>query len=163
MTRHLFFLLCFKFFSHGNSVGIYRGNISVGKIPRKFTDENIPSVFPFVFINFLVMDPHLWKGFLLRIFQMKKNLKMSRWITLSLKMTMNSHPSLLRLRPPLYHLQSLAVLSLTRQKSKQQVNLTLLPQLMVDGMICSPLTETHPFALNPCISQTIMLFCDVPS
>jgi len=50
-----FFLLCFKFFSHGNSVGIYRGNISVGKIPRKFTDENIPSVFPFVFINFLVV------------------------------------------------------------------------------------------------------------
>ena len=55
MTRHLFFLLCFKFFSHGNSVGIYRGNISVGKIPRKFTDENISSVFPFVFINFLVV------------------------------------------------------------------------------------------------------------
>jgi hypothetical protein len=50
-----FFLLCFKFFSHGNSVGIYRGNISIGKIPRKFTDENIPSVFPFVFINFLVV------------------------------------------------------------------------------------------------------------
>ena len=55
MTRYLFFLLCFKFFCHGNSVGIYRGNISVGKIPRKFTDENIPSVFPFVFINFLVV------------------------------------------------------------------------------------------------------------
>ena len=55
MTRHLFFLLCFKFFSHDNFVGIYRGNISVGKIPRKFTDKNIPSVFPFVFINFLVM------------------------------------------------------------------------------------------------------------
>jgi hypothetical protein len=46
ITRHLFFLLCFKFFSHGNSVG---------KIPRKFTDENILSVFPFVFINFLVV------------------------------------------------------------------------------------------------------------
>jgi hypothetical protein len=55
MTRHLFFCFFFKFFSHGNSVGIYRGNISVGKIPRKFTDENIPSVFPFVFINFLVV------------------------------------------------------------------------------------------------------------
>ena len=55
MTRH-FFLLCFKFFSHGNSVGIYRGNISVGKIPRKFTDENIPSIFSFVFINFLVVS-----------------------------------------------------------------------------------------------------------
>jgi hypothetical protein len=50
-----FFLLCFKFFSHGNSVGIYRGNISIGKIPQKFTDENIPSVFLFVFINFLVV------------------------------------------------------------------------------------------------------------
>jgi hypothetical protein len=50
-----FFLLCFKFFSHGNSVGIYQGNISVGKIPRKFTDKNIPSIFPFVFINFLVV------------------------------------------------------------------------------------------------------------
>jgi len=54
MTRHYFFLLCFNFFSHGNSLGIYRENISVGKIPRKFTDGNIPSVFPFVFINFLV-------------------------------------------------------------------------------------------------------------
>jgi hypothetical protein len=54
-TSSFFFLLCFKIFFHGNSVGIYRGNISVGKIPRKFTDENIPSVFPFVFINFLVV------------------------------------------------------------------------------------------------------------
>ena len=54
-TSSFFFLLCFKFFSHGNSVDIYRGNIFVGKIPRKFTDENIPSVFPFVFINFLVV------------------------------------------------------------------------------------------------------------
>jgi hypothetical protein len=51
-----FFLLCFNFFSHGNSLGIYRGNISVGKIPRKFTDGNIPSVFQFVFINFLVVS-----------------------------------------------------------------------------------------------------------
>jgi hypothetical protein len=57
MTRHqFFFLLCLKFFSHGNSLGIYRGNISVGKSPRKFTDGNIPSVFPFVFINFLVVN-----------------------------------------------------------------------------------------------------------
>jgi hypothetical protein len=56
ITRHLFFLLCFKFFSHGNAVGIYRGNISVGKIPRKFTDGNILSIFPFVFINFLVVQ-----------------------------------------------------------------------------------------------------------
>jgi len=56
MTRHYFFLLCFKFFSHGNSLGIYRGNISIGKIPQKFTDENIPSVFSFVFINFLVVN-----------------------------------------------------------------------------------------------------------
>jgi hypothetical protein len=29
--------------------------MSVGKIPRKFTDGNIPSVFPFVFIGFLVV------------------------------------------------------------------------------------------------------------
>jgi hypothetical protein len=55
MTRHHFFLLCFNFFFHSNSLGIYRGNISVGKIPRKFTDRNIPSVFPFVFIDFLVV------------------------------------------------------------------------------------------------------------
>jgi hypothetical protein len=61
MTRHYFFLLCFNLFSHGNSLGIYRGNISVGKIPRKFTDENIPSVFPFVFIDFLVMNFY-WVG-----------------------------------------------------------------------------------------------------
>jgi hypothetical protein len=59
MTRHLFFLLCFKFFSHGNSIGIYRGNISVGKIPQKFTDGNIPSVFLFVFIDFLVVMNHV--------------------------------------------------------------------------------------------------------
>jgi hypothetical protein len=59
MTRQFFFLLCFKFFSHCNSVGIYRGNISVGKIPRKFTDEIIPSVFLFIFINFLIVLIHL--------------------------------------------------------------------------------------------------------
>jgi hypothetical protein len=51
----IIFLLCFNFFSHGNSLGIYRGNISIGKIPQKFTDENIPSIFPFVFIDFLVV------------------------------------------------------------------------------------------------------------
>jgi hypothetical protein len=39
-------LFCFKFFSHGNSIG---------KISQKFTDENIPSVFLFVFINFLAV------------------------------------------------------------------------------------------------------------
>jgi len=50
-----FFLFCFNFFSHGNSLGICWGNISVGKIPQKFTDENIPLIFPFVFINFLVV------------------------------------------------------------------------------------------------------------
>jgi len=58
-----FFLLCFNFFSHDNSLGLYRGNISVGKIPRKFTDENIPLVFPFVFINFLVVGTDLLKHF----------------------------------------------------------------------------------------------------
>ena len=55
MTRHNFFLLCFNFFSHGNSLGIYRGNISISKISRKFTDGNIPSIFPFVFIDFLIV------------------------------------------------------------------------------------------------------------
>ena len=30
-------------------------NISVGKFPQKFTDGNIPSVFAFVFIDFLVV------------------------------------------------------------------------------------------------------------
>jgi len=50
------FFFCFVlFFSHCNSLDIYRGNISVSKIPRKFTDGNIPSVFPFVFIDFLVV------------------------------------------------------------------------------------------------------------
>jgi hypothetical protein len=29
--------------------------MSVDKIPQKFTDRNIPSVFPFLFINFLVV------------------------------------------------------------------------------------------------------------
>jgi hypothetical protein len=38
--------------SHHNSLGIYRGNISVGKIAQKFTDGNILSVFLFVFIDF---------------------------------------------------------------------------------------------------------------
>jgi hypothetical protein len=56
MTRYHFFCFVLIFFSHGNSLGIYRGNISIGKIPRKFTDENIPSVFPFVFIDFLVVS-----------------------------------------------------------------------------------------------------------
>jgi len=54
-TSSFLFLLCFNFFSHGNSLGIYRGNIFVGKIPRKFIDGNIVSVFPFVFIDFLVV------------------------------------------------------------------------------------------------------------
>jgi hypothetical protein len=54
-TSSFLFLLCFNFFSHGNSLGIYRGNIFVGKIPRKFIDGNIASVFPFVFIDFLVV------------------------------------------------------------------------------------------------------------
>jgi hypothetical protein len=52
MTCHHTFLRCYNFFSHGNSLIIYRGNIFVGKIPRKFTEGNIPLVFPFVFINF---------------------------------------------------------------------------------------------------------------
>ena len=52
-----FFLLCFNFFSHYNSLGIYQRNISVSKISRKFTYENISSVFSFVFIDFLVVFP----------------------------------------------------------------------------------------------------------
>ena len=48
-----FFVL---FFFHCNSLGIYRGNIFVCKIPGKFTDENILSVFLFVFIDFLVVS-----------------------------------------------------------------------------------------------------------
>jgi hypothetical protein len=55
MARHYFFLLCFNFFFHCNSLGKYRENISVGKIHRQFTDKNILSVFLFVFIDFLVM------------------------------------------------------------------------------------------------------------
>ena len=54
-TSSFLFLLCFNFFFHGNSLSIYRGNISVSKIPRKFTDGNIPSLFSSVFINFLVV------------------------------------------------------------------------------------------------------------
>jgi hypothetical protein len=34
--------------------------MSVGKIPRKFTDGNIPSVFPFVFIGFLVVSDEIF-------------------------------------------------------------------------------------------------------
>jgi len=63
--EHIIFFFCFvlNFFSHGNSVGIYRGNIFVGKISRKFTDKNISSVFPFVFINFLVViESHILKS-----------------------------------------------------------------------------------------------------
>jgi len=56
ITRHHFFLLCFNS-AHCNSLGIYRGNIFVGKIPWKFTNENIPSIFPFIFINFLIVTP----------------------------------------------------------------------------------------------------------
>jgi hypothetical protein len=55
ITRHHFFCFVLIFFSHGNSLGIYRGNIYVGKIPQKFTDEKIPSVLQFVFIDFLVV------------------------------------------------------------------------------------------------------------
>jgi len=56
----LFFLLFFKFFSHYYSLGLYRDNIFVGQIPRKFTDGNIPSVFLFVFSNFLVVYETTW-------------------------------------------------------------------------------------------------------
>ena len=49
------FLLCLNCFPHCNSLGIYRGYMSVGKINRKVTDENIPLVFSFVFIDFLIV------------------------------------------------------------------------------------------------------------
>ena len=62
MTHHYFFCFVLIFFFHGNSLGIYRGNIFVGKIPRKFTDGNIPSAFPFVFIDFLVVTSRILKG-----------------------------------------------------------------------------------------------------
>jgi hypothetical protein len=49
ITSSFFFLLCFNYFvSHCNSLSIYQENIAIGKIHRKFTDENIPSIFPFV-------------------------------------------------------------------------------------------------------------------
>ena len=51
-TSLFFFCFVLIFFP---TVIPYRGNISVGKIPQKFTNGNIPSVFPFVFINFLVV------------------------------------------------------------------------------------------------------------
>jgi len=54
-TLLLFFLLCFNFVSHGNSLGIYRGNIFIGKISQKFTNKNIPSIFLFIVIDFLVV------------------------------------------------------------------------------------------------------------
>jgi len=57
MTRHHFILFCFVLiFFHCNSRGKYRGNIFVGKIHWQFTNENIPSVFLFIFANFLVVS-----------------------------------------------------------------------------------------------------------
>jgi hypothetical protein len=55
ITRHCFFCFVLIIFFHCNSLGIYRGNISVSKIHQKFTDENILLVFLFVFINFPVV------------------------------------------------------------------------------------------------------------
>ena len=40
-----FFLLCFKFFSHCNSLGIYRGNISIGKSLKNLPMEIFPRYF----------------------------------------------------------------------------------------------------------------------
>ena len=52
----LFFLLCFNYFVfHCNFRGRYRENIVVGKIRWYMFNGNISSVFPFVFINFLVL------------------------------------------------------------------------------------------------------------
>jgi len=60
MTRHYFFWFVLIFFPSVYTEGVFPsvkslGNISVGKIPWKFTDGNIHSVFPFVFIDILVM------------------------------------------------------------------------------------------------------------
>jgi len=52
----LFFLFCFNFFFHFNSLGKYERNIFVGKIRRLFTNENISSIFLFIFIDFLVVS-----------------------------------------------------------------------------------------------------------
>jgi hypothetical protein len=49
------FYLCFNFFYLCNSLSIYRENNYVGKIPPQFTDGNIPTIFLFVFINFLII------------------------------------------------------------------------------------------------------------
>jgi len=55
---HVIIFFCFVliFLSLHNFLGIYRGNISIGKIPRKFTNKNIFLLFPFIFIGFLVVD-----------------------------------------------------------------------------------------------------------
>jgi len=62
MSSFFFFVLIF--FSHCNSLGKYRENISIGKIRQQFTNENIPLVFSFVFLNFLVVD----KALILRVY-----------------------------------------------------------------------------------------------
>ena len=64
ITRHYFFLLYFNFFSYYISLGKYRGNISVGKIPQKFTDEYIFLIFLFVFIDFLVATDMFFMNYL---------------------------------------------------------------------------------------------------
>jgi hypothetical protein len=64
MECHHFFFFVLIFFSHCNSLGKYRENISVGKIRQQFTNENIPLVFSFVFLNFLVVD----KALILRVY-----------------------------------------------------------------------------------------------
>jgi len=57
IARHHFILFCFVLiFFHCNSLGKYQRNISIGKIRRQFTNENILSVFPFVFADFLVVS-----------------------------------------------------------------------------------------------------------
>jgi hypothetical protein len=55
MASHRFFCFVLIIFSHCNSLSKYRGNIAVNKIRRQLINENILSVFLFVFIDFLVV------------------------------------------------------------------------------------------------------------
>ena len=64
MARHHFFFICFNFFltviPSVYTEGIFLSvksleNLPTEIFPWKFTDENIPSIFPFVFIDFLVV------------------------------------------------------------------------------------------------------------
>ena len=84
MTHHHFFLLCFNFFftviPSVYTERIFPSVKSLGNLPtkisRQFTDGNIFSVFPFVFIDFLVV--HLVKERLWRLYikALKESIKL---------------------------------------------------------------------------------------